>query len=265
MIQSKMIRNKIAIIDMDSVAFSIGAGNKILIGNDDLGNPVYQKENNKLVYIEKTEEELIESADFIMNNILLKSGCTHYIGFIKGKNTIQSKLKYNTDYKQNRNSTSPIWWSFVKEDLIRRFNIFTANDFEVDEFVVSFYKQTPDSFICAIDSDILGTEGIHYNWRKETWVTTTKEEETFNFWSQMITGNHNNVKGIPGKGIKFIQKLIEEDEEGTPFPELILHEYIKHFGEEEGIEEFYKTYKSLIIRKDLDVNKFKIKEICHVK
>jgi hypothetical protein len=256
--------NKIAVIDMDSVAFSIGAGIKIEIGIDELGNPIYQKENNKLVYIDKTEEQLIESADFVMNGILSKSGCTEYIGFIKGKNTIQSKLKYNSDYKQNRPTTSPGWWQFVKEDLIRRYNIFTANNYEVDEFVVSFYKQTPDSFICAIDSDILGTEGTHYNWRKESWVTTTKEEEEFNFWSQMITGNHNNVKGLPGKGVKYVNKLIEDDAEGTPFPELILHEYIKYFTEEIGIDEFYKTYKSLIIKKDLDISKFKTKEICHV-
>lgn len=262
MIIYQHIMNKIAVIDMDSVAFSIGAGIKIEIGVDELGNPIYQKENNKLVYIDKTEEQLIESADFVMNGILSKSGCTEYIGFIKGKNTIQSKLKYNSDYKQNRPTISPKWWQFVKEDLIKRYNIFTANDYEVDEFVVSFYKQTPDSFICAIDSDILGIEGTHYNWRKEAWITTTKEQEEFNFWSQMITGNHNNVKGLPGKGVKYAEGTKQTaDLINIEFSTIILREYIKYFTEEIGIDEFYKTYKSLIIKKDLDISKFKTKEI----
>lgn len=256
---------KIAILDVDSIAYSVGAGNKIILDYDEFNAPIYKKENNKLVYIDKTEDELIESADFIMNNILSKSGCTHYIGFIKGKNTIQSKLKYNPEYKQNRPSLAPTWWNFVKEDLIRRYNIFTANDFEVDEFVISFYKQTPNSFICAIDSDILGTEGTHYNWRKETWITTTKEQEEFNFWSQMITGNHNNVTGIPGKGIKFFEKILIANMNIYDYVLdnnlLIFNEYVKYYGEEKGINEFYKTYKSLIIRKDLDISKFKIKEV----
>jgi hypothetical protein len=249
--------NKTAILDMDSIAYAIGHGNKVL---DEFGTPLRTEDGSKFIYTEKTDSELLASADFIMNQILNKSGCNSYIGFVKGINTIASRLKYNPDYKQDRSKESPKWWNLVSNYLINSYKIYLANNYEVDDYVVSFLKENKDSFIVAIDSDILGTEGTHYNWKKEEWITTTKEEEIYNFWSQMIIGSHNNVEGLKGKGIKYFERLfnlhIKDKKNTVLYATMILTEYITYYGEENGIKEYYKNYFSLKLRNDLDTSMY---------
>lgn len=252
------MENKIALIDMDSVAYSIGVGNKIFLGNDEFGIPIYQKEGNKLVYIDKTDDELKASADFMMNDIMSRGNFTHYLAFIKGKNTIASKLAINPEYKQDRSKESPKWWNFVKQDLIDRYGIIEANNYEVDEYVLSAAKEIPNSYICAIDSDILGCEGTHFNWRKNEWITTTKEQEELKFWQEMITGTHNGIKGLPGRGVKYFEYISQD----ITFLDVkfLGHEvfgaYLEYYKYDypKAIDNFYKNFKMIDLKKDLDVS-----------
>jgi len=253
------IKNKIAILDLDSIAFAIGNPNKIL---DEFGVPKRTEDNSKYLYIDKTEDELITSANEIMNIILLNGEFTHYIGFIKGSNTIKDKLELYPQYKQNRPKESPKWWNFVKHYLVSEWNANTVDNLETDDACYIARINTPNSYIVCIDSDLINLEGTSYNWKKDEWITTTKEEASYRFWCDMICGTHNNVKGIPGKGIKYTEKCLEEaSNTGYTYPSIVLINYITHFGEELGIEEFYKTYKCLKIKdKDpnLDLSKIKL-------
>lgn len=255
------INKKIAIIDADSLVFSAGHGNKIIEEYDSFEQPVYKKENGKLVYVEKTDDELKASTDELMCNIMNRGQFTHYIIYIKGKDTIKHKLNINPNYKQDRNKEQPKWWNFIKEYLVNKYEAVIANNYEVDDYVVSHFKQLPNSHIVAIDSDILSVEGTHYNWRKDEWVTSTKDNETFAFWSQMITGNHNNIKGIPGKGIKYAEKLFEKLNYKTDleYAELVFSDYLVNF-KLEGIEEYYKNYKSIKIFDSVNIDDNPIKE-----
>lgn len=244
----------IAILDCDSISYMIFHPNKVL---DEFGVPLRTEDNSKFVYIEKTEEQVIESADFVIKDILNRSGCDSYIGFIKGKDTIKSRLQYNPSYKQDRSKEQPKYWKFVSDYLTHNYNIHLANNYEVDDYVVSYYKSHSDSFICAIDSDILGTTGTHFNWEKNEWVTTTKEEELYNFWSQMITGTHNNLEGLKGKGIKYFERLfslhIGNKTNYGLYPTMILTEYISYYGETKGIEEYYKNYMCLKLKDNIEI------------
>jgi len=231
---------KIAVIDLDSVCYSIGHPNKVL---DTSGRPV--KEENKFVYYDKTEEELKQSADYMMNTILRTSEATHYIGYLKGEGTTRERKMINVDYKSNRSLEAPKWWKFVQNDLFARWKAIYVNDMEVDDAVNITVNTLPDSFICAIDKDLLSQPGTHYNWRKNEWVTVSKEEATKLFWTDMITGQTgDNVKGIPGKGPKAAEKILSSSK---PYPDTVFAEYIDKFGEFEGIHEFYRTYVALKI------------------
>jgi len=239
---------KVAIIDCDSVAFSIFNGNKVL---DKDGNPIkVMSEAGNMVYqyIDKTEEELIKSADEVMNSILKKGKFTHYLAFIKGYNTIQYKLNINPNYKQNRNKESPKFWKFVKNYLIEKWKVIEVDNIEVDDAVNISRLNIPDSHIVAIDSDLLALEGTHYNWRKNEWITSSNLAATCKFWSDVVCGTHNNTKGIPKKGEKFVVTLMQQNK--SIFKDLnidyfrnqIFQEYINYFGERKGIEEFYSNY-----------------------
>jgi hypothetical protein len=170
------MEQKIAVIDIDSVAYAIGNPNKVL---DEQGNPIKvlsDKGNMVFQYVEKTEEELKQSADYVMNDILTKCQATHYIGFIKGKNTITDRLVINPNYKQNRSKDQPKWWQAVKDYLITNWGVIEAHGAEVDDLVNITRLQLPDSFLVAIDGDLLGLEGNHYNWKTNEWITVTKEQ-----------------------------------------------------------------------------------------
>ncbi len=190
-----MIKEKIAVIDFDSVAFSIFNGNKVVDSDNKPIKVLSQSGNMVFQYIEKTEQELEESADNIIKDIMRKGEFTHYIGFVKGSKTVDYKRGILPEYKSNRSKESPKFWNFVKTYLIEKHGIYEANGAEVDDYVNVTRLNLPNSHICAIDSDLLSLEGEHYNWRKNIWVTSTKQEADYKLWSSVITGTHNNTKG----------------------------------------------------------------------
>jgi 5'-3' exonuclease len=249
---------KIACIDVDHVFYLSLTGEKIL---DENGEPV--KVDGKFTYRERTFEESCKVADDYITNILNVTEATDYIGFFGGSS--KSRKDIYPEYKANRKDLEPLKnltemksyladkWNFV----YIRIKLDIDFPYETDDLVASFVKQTPNSFIISPDKDLLGLVGNHYNPRKNEWVYVAGSTAENNFWCSMITGDtSDNIKGIPGKGIKYAENLIKEDEEGTPYQSLILQEYVNYFGEYKGIEEFYKNYKCLKIKNDLDISMF---------
>lgn len=232
-----------AIIDGDSILFVAGHPNKVL---DDDGEPI--KENGKFVYVEKTEEELKEAVDStICNRIIASSDADRYILYIKGKGNYRYSIY--PEYKANRPKTElPTWWNTIRNYMIEKYKAVPVDNMEVDDACRITQKKIPNSFISAIDQDLLGLEGEAFNWSKGVWVETTPLESIYKFWGDMVCGQSgDNIKGIPGKGEKYFKSLLDKADGSIPFHSLILQEYIKHFGEPKGIEEFYKNYKCLYI------------------
>ncbi len=236
--------NNIAIIDLDSLVYSAFHPNKQL---DEFGEPMRTEDGKRFLYTEKSEDEIILSCDNLMRMVLENSKATHYIAYIKGKNTIASKLAVDPLYKQNRTKESPVMWDFTKQYFIKKHGAVEVNNIETDDAVNIARLNIPNSFICAIDSDLLGLEGTHYNWKKGVWITCTKEEEELKFWKDMIQGTHNNTKGIPKKGKKYVENLFKTHISNEEFKKIVLLEYVKYFGKDVGIIEFEKNYKCLKI------------------
>lgn len=246
---------KTAIIDLDSVMFSIAHPNKVL---DESGVPL--KKDGKFVYIEKTEEEMLLSADQIMSSILKLSKCEGYIAFIKGKGNF--RYSSNPDYKANRPQQSPSWWNTIKTYLISHWNAVEINGIEVDDAVNITRLKIKDSFICAIDNDLLGLEGLHYNWRKNEWIDVNSELATYKFWFDMICGQKgDNIKGVEGSGPVSAKKLLS-NLDSVDYKKSVFNIYMDRYGEYEGIKQFYKNYISLKILEDY--KEFIIPEISKV-
>lgn len=253
---------KIACIDVDHVFYLSLTGEKIL---DENGEPV--KVDGKFTYRERTFEESCKVADDYITNILNVTEATDYIGFFGGSS--QSRKIIYPEYKANRKDLEPLKnltemksyladkWNFEWVNTDVEFMHTSPNRYETDDFVASFINSNDNSFIISPDKDLLSLEGNHYNPRKNEWVYVDQPTAYHNFWVSMIVGDtSDNIKGIPGKGPKYAEALIEEDEQGTPYPMLIFQEYTKHFGEHIGIQEFYKNYMCLKIKNDLDISGF---------
>jgi len=242
-----MESKRVGVIDLDSVIYSIMHPNKVL---DTFGQPI--KKEGLYQYFDKTELEIENSANQIMNEILTSSKSEYYIAYVKGKNTIKSRLAINPDYKQNRSKEQPKFWEFTKQYLIDNWNAIEVNDIEVDDACRITRKKVPGSFLICVDKDLLNLEGLSYNWRKKEFYNISEEDARVYFWKSVICGDKSDgIVGIKGKGIKYVEKLLEENL-GVPIESLIFNEYIQEFGEYKGIQEFYKNYNSLYILEDYE-------------
>lgn len=235
--------NNIAVIDLDSVIFTAFHPNKKL---DENGEPL--REDNKFVYIEKTEPEVKDCCDSLMTQILSSSNATHYIAYVKGLRTISKRKLVNPDYKANRGKETPKHWEFCKQHLINNWGAISCDGYEVDDYVNATRLALKGAYLVAIDGDLLGLETFekdHYNWRTFKWISVTKEQASYKFWFDMIKGQPvDNIKGIKGIGEVGANKILVD----STFPAArVLKNYIMVYGEEQGIDEYYKNYKSLKI------------------
>jgi hypothetical protein len=241
--------NRIAIIDTDSIAYTAAFGIKLL---DENSIPI--KVDNKFTYRDKTEEEVKQALDAIMFSIINTTKATHILGFIKGKNTIKDRKDINPDYKANRTGELPKHYQLAKDYLVSTWKVYETHGHEVDDSVNIARLSLPNSFIVAIDKDLLELESIlpHFNWRKTEFITVSKEEADKAFFVDLIAGQQGDgLKCLVGKGKVFANKVL------TPtgmlpysrrtMATVVLSCYIDILGEEKGIEEFYKNYKCLKI------------------
>jgi hypothetical protein len=227
-----------ALIDLDSISFACFNGNKIPDGN---GGWLRTEDNKRFLYTEKTPEEVIQACDDILTMILTDCGADSYILFIKGSETIKDRLAVNPQYKQDRSQEQPKYWKLCSDHFVNKWGAHLANGLETDDALNICKHAVPNSFLCCIDSDLLGTEGTHYDWKKKIWVTSTKENEEYRLWTDMIVGTHNNVKGIPGKGKKFAEKLLNSTR--PEFYGFDVYEQYKIFFKDDFEKEFDKNYK----------------------
>lgn len=244
------MEDKVAIIDLDSVLFSAAFGKKIKIGEENDGSPIYQRdEKGRLVYEDKSEEEMKQSLDDIIIDILTNLNTNKYIAYVKGKSTGAHRYKAYKDYKSKRPKESPVWWNFIKNYSIDRWKAITVDIIEVDDAVNITRLSLDNSIIVAIDKDLLNLEGTHYNWRTNEFITISKEEASFSFWRDMIVGQSGDgVPGLPGKGQSYyINNIRNNITDIQQLPIAVLSSYIKYLGESEGIQLFYSNYQCLKI------------------
>lgn len=247
---------KIACFDVDHVFYLSLTGEKIL---DENGEPI--KVDNKFTYRERTFEESCNVADTYITNILNITNATHYVGFFGGSS--MSRKTIYPEYKANRKDLEPLKNMYeMKVHLADKwkFHWLAGCIDETDDYVASFIKQTPNSFIVSPDKDLLGLEGNHYNPKKNEWVYVTPQESNVLFWKSMICGDTaDNIKGLPGKADKAFEGIRQESElVNVELEVMIFRAYLKHYNNYDlGIKEFYKNYQCLKIKDDLIVDSFK--------
>lgn len=237
-----MIKNT-AIIDLDSVLFAAAWGNKI--PDPEHEGEFLRDEKGRLIYQDKTNDEISTNLDLILTTILEETGATHYLAFVKGKNTSEHRYKVKSDYKHNRPKESPKWWDWTRDYAIEAWKAVSVDNIEVDDAVNITRLNISDSFIVAIDKDLLNLEGSHYNWRTKEWSIINAEQAVYHFWSDMLTGQPGDgVAGIPKVGKVTASKILDKS---MNIPITVYWEYYKYYGEQKGIEEFYKNYTCLKI------------------
>lgn len=197
----------------------------------------------------KTLQECKDQIDDLIRNILKITKADHYLLFL----TVGKNFRYEIypEYKGNRKGEKPEHFDRIKEYLITDYKAIYDFRLEADDLCLIYSKNIKNSYICSPDKDMLMLEGNHFNYRTFQWVTTSKDEASYNFWISAIKGDSaDNIKGIPGKGPVASKNLLDQSTSfrNTNYMHIVLEAFTEYFGEEIGIDEFYKNYKVLKIK-----------------
>lgn len=215
--------------------------------------------HNKKDEPEKSLDDCIQLAKLYVTGVLIRSEADYYSGFLtEGKESFRYKIY--PDYKGQRTGEVPKYFKEVKQFLRDEYGFVSSKQYEADDLILIVEKELKAKdyqiVIISADKDIINTAGSRINPNREEEFNIVDDQFADEyFWKSMIIGDSaDNIKGIPGKGVKFANQLFEECElvKGAEtqiglFRNEILYLYIDKFGEYKGIEEFYKNYKCLKI------------------
>lgn len=222
--------NKVAIVDADSIIYAICVNKK-------------QDENQVSEYglqSERSLEQVIEEFNNYFFKILMDTGCNSYIAL-----TTKGSHRYSIykEYKANRKYLErPKYLTEITDYCINELGFIRIDGYEADDLVNIFNNLIKDDKILIhTDKDLNQIPGKHYNYKTPEFYNITSDEGAELLWKQVITGDAtDNIKGIPGKGIKAAEEIFKDIK--CP-PARILKYYIEHFGEYKGILEFTKNYQ----------------------
>lgn len=213
----------------------------------------------------KDLDQCLHAVDSFLNNVNSALKADYFGGYL----TVGKCFRYgaNPSYKANRKYDNlPRYFKEIRDYLSLRYGFGFQEGYEADDLVLSFKAQNSlyETIIVSPDKDILNIEGSHYNPRLNEFKTTSAKEAHRFFWESMIKGDSaDNIKGVPGKGEKFCHLMkVEQNTHGKKsYPAMVIDAYVKHFGEYEGVKEFYKNFISLKIVDDVKLEELKLNKI----
>lgn len=164
---------------------------------------------HRVGYARKTQslEDNLIGVDVLIRDILSETGADEYKIFLSGGRNFRHEV--NPEYKANRdNMERPPYLQEIREFMVTEWKAIVCDGIEADDALG--INQTPDSFICSIDKDLLQIPGLHYNFVKKEWRTVEEWEGLKFFYEQLLIGDAvDNIFGIYGIGPKKAQKALQ--------------------------------------------------------
>lgn len=172
-----------ALIDADSFLYKIGFALE----------ETFEKEDGTEYHVVDLENAK-DSIDDLIDAILFLTDCDDYELWLTGEenfrydvaNDLAHAYKHNRKDSRKPDKFQEMW------DYLRKTHKAKVTPFcEADDVVVTKKTESPDDYVlCAIDKDVLyQTEGRHYNYGKDEFVTVTKEEAIHYAYYQTLVGD----------------------------------------------------------------------------
>ena len=235
---------------------------------------------DSICYLGKTDDtlqQIIEKVDYKIQAILEETKADYYVLFVsQGKyfrHALKDKSEKSGSYKSNRKYSNQNYNRVIKEYLIAQYGAASSSLAEADDLCsywmnkfiffngeyleVSKFNNDGSSnvnkIMAAVDKDLLQSiPGKHLNYNKKLsvdewgmeWIETSEDDSDEFKWKQMLMGDSTDgIVGIPKIGPVKASVILED--EGEPYHNLVLREYIKFYGDSQGIYEFQKNYRLL--------------------
>lgn len=218
--------NNISIIDADSI--------------------IYLAVHNKKDEIVKTSRAIMDCCDNYVKMILTQTHSEYFIGYLTD-GSFRYKLAKIKPYKGNRaDFVKPKYYNLAKSYLIDEYGFKTVKDQEADDLCImtyNYYKLTKEynPIIASPDKDLRQIEGIFYDYKKNETISIDRKTAEKNLWKQVLMGDSSdNVPGLTQVGPVKAEKILENS---TCYRTTVLNEYIKVYGEYQGILNFTENYQ----------------------
>lgn len=130
---------------------------------------------------------------------------------LTGSTNFRKDVAVTAVYKGNRADTpKPAHLAALRHHLISSWGAVVSDNEEADDAVaIEATTHGEDSVIVSLDKDLDQVRGWHYNFVKQVPYYVTAEEATFNFYSQLLTGDAtDNIIGLRGIGPVKAKKLL---------------------------------------------------------
>jgi hypothetical protein len=176
-------------------------------------------------YVWEDEWDMVEEIEpwkncqFLLDNfvagIMKGTQADNKVLYLSPSSTFRHVLEVDTriyippelEYKGNR-ADSPHFKDQAREYLIKRYHAEVGKNIEADDMLG--LNQNEDTVIASIDKDLLMIAGKHYDILSEERTLVGKNQGDRWFFAQLIAGDRvDNMKGIPGYGVKTAKKLVD--------------------------------------------------------
>jgi DNA polymerase-1 len=178
--------------------------------------------------------------------------------YLSGKSNFRNEVATTVPYKGNRVSTKPVFYDYVKEEILKSYETVTSDFCEADDLLAieltKEYEKAKQlktknkcNFICCtIDKDLLTVPGWHYNITSKTLKWVNNKDASKFFYTQMLVGDTaDNIKGIYGIGYKSAEILFEDCKTPSAFEDITIQIYRKTYGDSEWRKHFLEAGRLL--------------------
>lgn len=211
-------------------------------------------------------EEFFSLIDYAINKMMTSCNSDKMMIFIdKSKYNFRHKYSVSKVYKGNRkkNEEQIIYLNQVFQYLEQAYGANLVYGVEVDDVLrilsVRLKEQGYNPIIAGVDSDLLCIEGDHFNIKKEIFFNVPSipkleykkegsKKLTATGWIatyvKMITGAaKENFAGLSKYGDKKAYEMLKDVDNKRDAERIVIKEYIKVFGEQEGIEKVKEAFR----------------------
>lgn len=203
----------VALIDADSLIYKVGFALEDKVIWNELEAFVGIEEEDEAVYYADINQAK-STIDTLIANIMFAVDCDSCELWLTGSYNFRYDLPI--PYKSHRQGTrKPELFNDLRFYLMAGYGAFIADGYEADDMVVKLKTSNTDKYVlCAIDKDVLyQTEGTHYNYSKDEYVSVTKKQSIRYAYYQVLVGDTSDgYKGCPGIGHIKATKILDEAE-----------------------------------------------------
>jgi len=199
---------------------------------------------------EKSLEEAIIGMDNFINQIANTCNADGILLCLTKGPNIRHQYAKTKVYKGNRKyEDKPIYYDELRQHMVDTWGAWVQPGYEADDLIfiarTEYSKVYSRVILATNDKDCLQYPGVYLDYKKMMFLNIKEEQASKSFWTQMITGDStDNISAIEGAGPKKAEKLLK-DIDYKDYPQIVLKAYIERYGEKEGVERFYESYKLL--------------------